>query len=191
MSAKKTRTAKKKKVKSKIDAGDLLSELQARFDAVEGKLDALLSKSAVLTRMISTERDPDFKTHATVTKKFPIPQDDKPRERKMYKVVCAQCKKDCEVPFMPKAGRPVYCKTCYSNRRSGSSPRNIPDREEIVAEIAKTLKIDITEPSKTKAVRTKKAGSKVSKTKKAGSKVSKAKKAKTKKPKTKKPKTRK
>ena len=181
-----TKKTKKKKVKKKIDVEDLLSELQARFDVIEDKLDTLLSKSAVLSRMVSTERDPGFKTHATVAKKPPIPQDKNPRERKMYKVVCAQCKSNCEVPFVPKAGRPVYCKTCYSNRRNESSPRNIPDREEIVAEIAKTLKLDITEPSKTKAFKTKKTKSKVSKTKKTKSKVSKAKKPKTKKPKAKK-----
>lgn len=186
MATKKTKTTKKKKVKKKIDVEDLLGELQARFDAIEDKLDMLLSKSAVLTRMISTERDPAFKTHATVTKKFPIPQDNNPRERKMHKVVCAQCKNNCEVPFVPRADRPVYCKTCYSNRRKESSLRNIPNREEIVAEISKTLKIDITEPSKTKAFKTKKTKSKVSKTKKTESKVSKAKKPKTKKPKAKK-----
>ncbi|MFC1479911.1 CxxC-x17-CxxC domain-containing protein [Candidatus Omnitrophota bacterium] len=181
MATKKTKTMKKKKVKKKIDGEGLLSELQARFDVVEEKLDTLLSKTAVLSRMISTERDPDFKTRATVTKKFPIIQNNNPRERKMHKAVCAQCKQNCEVPFVPRANRPVYCRTCYSNRRNNSSPRNIPDREELVAEISKTLKIDITEPSKSKAFKAKKTKSKVSKTKKTKSKVSKAKKPKTKK----------
>ena len=185
MATKKTKTTKKKKAKKKIDVEDLLSELQARFDAIEDKLDTLLSKSALLSRMISTERAPDFKTHATVAKKFPTPRDNNPIERRMYKVVCAQCKNNCEVPFVPKPGRPVYCKTCYSNRRKESSSRGIPDREEIVAEIAKTLKIDISEPSKTKAFKTKKTRSKVSKSKKTKSKASKAKKPKTKKAETK------
>ena len=88
MAAKKIKTTKKKTVKKaakkKIEVEDLLGELQARFNAIEDKLDALLSKSAVLFRMISTERDPGFKTQATVTKKFPIPQDRAPRERKMH-----------------------------------------------------------------------------------------------------------
>ncbi len=170
------KTTKKKKAKKKLDIESLLGELQARFDAVEEKLDTLLSKSAVLSRMISTERDPGFKTHATVTKKFPTPQDRPPRERKMYKVVCAECKNICEVPFEPKADRPVYCKSCYAKRRNESSRRNIPDREELVAEISKTLNVDMTEPSRTKARKTKKTKAKVSKTKKPKDKKPKAKK---------------
>lgn len=38
-------------------------------------------------------------------------------ERKMYKATCADCGKECEVPFEPKEGRPVYCKECYQKHR--------------------------------------------------------------------------
>jgi CxxC-x17-CxxC domain-containing protein len=34
--------------------------------------------------------------------------------RQMYPAVCAQCGKECEVPFEPREGRPVYCRECYS-----------------------------------------------------------------------------
>ena len=176
MATKKTKTTTKKKtVKKKIDVEHLLGEVQARFDVVEEKLDALLSKTAGLSRIISTERDPGYKTQATVTKKFPIPQDRHPRERKMHKVVCAECKTNCEVPFVPRADRPVYCKTCFSNRRNGSSHRNIPSREDVVREITKTFQINVTEPPKTKAVKTKKAAPKATKTKKTKTKITKAK----------------
>ena len=37
--------------------------------------------------------------------------------REMHKAVCADCKKECEVPFEPKEGRPVYCRECYSKHR--------------------------------------------------------------------------
>lgn len=33
--------------------------------------------------------------------------------RQFHKAVCADCGQDCEVPFKPKEGRPVYCKECY------------------------------------------------------------------------------
>lgn len=161
----KKKVAKKKVVKKKIDAEDLLVELQARFDTIEDKLDMLISRTASLSRTISTERDPGFKTQASMTKKPPIPQDRNPRERKMYKVICAQCNKECEVPFRPIANRPVYCKTCYSNRRTGSGPRKLPDREELVAKISKTLNIDVNKPSKPKRAKTKKARAKKTKSK--------------------------
>jgi len=37
-------------------------------------------------------------------------------EREMHKAKCGECGCDCEVPFKPKEGRPVYCKECYKKR---------------------------------------------------------------------------
>jgi CxxC-x17-CxxC domain-containing protein len=38
-------------------------------------------------------------------------------ERKeMTKAVCAECGKECEVPFKPDGSRPVYCRECYAKR---------------------------------------------------------------------------
>lgn len=37
--------------------------------------------------------------------------------REMHKAVCADCKQDCEVPFKPMEGKPVYCKECYSKHK--------------------------------------------------------------------------
>ena len=39
--------------------------------------------------------------------------------RVMHKAVCSECKKDCEVPFKPTAGKPIFCKECYAKK----SPR--------------------------------------------------------------------
>jgi CxxC-x17-CxxC domain-containing protein len=33
----------------------------------------------------------------------------------MYTTVCAQCGKQAEIPFEPRADRPVYCSDCYSS----------------------------------------------------------------------------
>lgn len=48
-------------------------------------------------------------------------QDNRHGERLMHKAICADCKKQCEVPFMPREGRPVYCQECFSRRKSSSS----------------------------------------------------------------------
>ena len=46
---------------------------------------------------------------------------DRPRRnfgpREMHKAVCAECGKECEVPFKPTEGKPVYCKECFRNKR--------------------------------------------------------------------------
>jgi CxxC-x17-CxxC domain-containing protein len=34
--------------------------------------------------------------------------------REMHKAICSTCKSECEVPFKPIEGKPVYCKECYS-----------------------------------------------------------------------------
>ncbi len=39
------------------------------------------------------------------------------RQRQMHPAVCASCGKDCEVPFEPRNGRPVYCSDCYTPPR--------------------------------------------------------------------------
>ena len=37
--------------------------------------------------------------------------------RQMYKVVCADCGKDTEVPFNPTGSRPVYCSDCFAKNK--------------------------------------------------------------------------
>lgn len=37
--------------------------------------------------------------------------------REMHKAVCSDCKQECEVPFKPTEGKPVYCKDCYSKHK--------------------------------------------------------------------------
>ena len=39
-------------------------------------------------------------------------------ERKMHKAVCADCGKECEVPFKPDGRTPAYCRECYLERKS-------------------------------------------------------------------------
>jgi CxxC-x17-CxxC domain-containing protein len=34
----------------------------------------------------------------------------------MHQATCAECGKSCEVPFIPKDGRPVYCTDCFTKK---------------------------------------------------------------------------
>lgn len=38
-------------------------------------------------------------------------------QREMHKVTCSECGEECEVPFKPTEGKPVYCKECYRKKR--------------------------------------------------------------------------
>ena len=35
----------------------------------------------------------------------------------MHKAICADCKKECSLPFKPSGDRPVYCQDCFSRRK--------------------------------------------------------------------------
>lgn len=47
--------------------------------------------------------------------------------REMFKAVCSNCGKDCEVPFRPTGSKPVLCSDCFE-KSGGSSSRNYERR---------------------------------------------------------------
>lgn len=49
---------------------------------------------------------------------FSAPQGGGYGERKMYKATCSDCGQECEVPFQPTEGRPVYCRECFKKHRT-------------------------------------------------------------------------
>ena len=46
----------------------------------------------------------------------------------MYLAVCARCGRQTKVPFEPRGDRPVYCSTCYEERRGTSGSGYERDR---------------------------------------------------------------
>ena len=43
--------------------------------------------------------------------------------REMHKATCAECGKECEVPFKPNGQKPVYCDECFQNHKPERSDR--------------------------------------------------------------------
>lgn len=43
--------------------------------------------------------------------------------KRMFDAVCSSCGKDCEVPFQPSAGKPVYCSDCFKKNDSAPDKR--------------------------------------------------------------------
>lgn len=41
----------------------------------------------------------------------------------MHRATCSKCGNDCEVPFRPMTGKPVFCKACFQNVRNSDSKR--------------------------------------------------------------------
>ena len=44
--------------------------------------------------------------------------EEEPESKPSFKAVCAECKQECEIPFEPREGKPVYCKDCFQSRRN-------------------------------------------------------------------------
>ena len=84
----------------------ILIEMQKQITSLEAKIDTLVARSA--PRPVEVKPLP---------KPFPR-QDNNYRERILHKTICADCRKECEVPFKPTGGRPVYCKDCFSKRKA-------------------------------------------------------------------------
>lgn len=55
-------------------------------------------------------------------------RDSGPRE--MFKTVCSNCGKECEVPFRPTSGKPVYCSDCFEKMGGRNSDGGRPERND-------------------------------------------------------------
>lgn len=38
----------------------------------------------------------------------------------MFDAVCDECGRDCQVPFRPTSGKPIYCSRCFEKQEGGS-----------------------------------------------------------------------
>ncbi len=63
-------------------------------------------------------------------------------DRRMYKVVCDKCGKECEVPFKPTSDKPIYCNECFGKGgRDKGSDQTSKQFEMINAKLDKILKV--------------------------------------------------
>lgn len=115
---------KRKKPSIKPEAGpdmmSLINKMMEHLVSLEKKIDALTSLAPLAVTRTDTAtagRRPDAIPHPPERK-----QDNGFRERILHKAVCAECNKECEVPFKPSGTRPVYCKECFAKRKNGASP---------------------------------------------------------------------
>ncbi len=143
-----------KKGKKEIDAPMMptiiegLAKLVERLEIVERKVDQVNSRiSNILFEIRGEIRQSSQQQNASHQQNpFGYSQPQRPLPtlppRQMYQVVCADCKKNTEVPFKP-GDRPVYCKECFTARKSGNDNRGntaIVSAPPVKAEKAKPAK---------------------------------------------------
>lgn len=105
-----------KRTQDEPDFLTLLQEIQQQLVFLEKKIDALSSQPQKRNRDRSYSYDRSDRKGGF-------------REKSFTKAVCAQCHKECEVPFKPIDNRPVYCSDCFSKRGDGGSFEGRRDRK--------------------------------------------------------------
>ncbi len=103
----------------------LLIKIQQRLTLLENKVDILVSRVLPAREAESKPLSAPGQKFAQVNSGNAGRQDNSNRNknRMMHKTICADCKKECEVPFRPSGDRPVYCRECFARRKAGNSLR--------------------------------------------------------------------
>ena len=96
------------------DIASLMDKIQQQLVSLEKKVDSLISQS-------SSRPSKPLRSFGHSYGQGKARQDNSFRERSFTQVVCAECGKECEVPFKPSADRPVYCRECFAKRKGGGS----------------------------------------------------------------------
>jgi len=50
-------------------------------------------------------------------------------DKQMHQATCDNCGSECEVPFKPTGGKPIYCRDCFRKMEGSEAPRRF-DRPE-------------------------------------------------------------
>ena len=143
----------KKQSKNETDLVGLLTKLGEQITALDRKVETLATlvnrtqAQSPALRPVSSAVPSALPTGGRAG--APQPQQ-QPRSRPMFQAVCADCKKDCELPFKPSGDRPVYCKECFSRRKSTNTlkapgeqkPKAVPPSPSVIH-----AAVDLPEPS--------------------------------------------
>lgn len=119
----------KKKTAKSNDINVLMAQIQEQLAVLDRKLDAFMTKSLNELAQALAASKPAQVVHVPAPSgqsSNPRPNDFRPA-RQMYAVVCFECGKDTEIPFKPSGDRPVFCKECFSKRKSGQGAKAISE----------------------------------------------------------------
>lgn len=109
------------------DIAVLMAKMQQQLVILERKIDSLISQSS--KRPFKGEHySRPFQRFDHFRRHEKRDQGNSYRERRFTQAVCADCHKECEVPFKPSGDRPVYCKDCFSRRKQAGSFKREYDR---------------------------------------------------------------
>ena len=131
----------KKQPQSELELVGLITKIQEQLAALDKKVDTLISRAQSKPLDVTPSPKP-FQQPGDPRAQPRDRQENRFRNRVMHKVICADCKKECEVPFKPSGDRPVYCKECFSRRKTSNSFKVIVENKAIEKAPAQEAAID-------------------------------------------------
>lgn len=98
---------------------DVLLRIAERMEALEKKMEVVIVQTS---GRFSEPKNPSKAFQNTTpnphsNRSDPIQNQGSPKHT-LHRAICADCHKDCEVPFKPSGERPVYCKECFKKRKT-------------------------------------------------------------------------
>jgi CxxC-x17-CxxC domain-containing protein len=99
-----------------------MAKIAERLEGLEKKMEQVIRQTSAglhgqnVQRFEHSHDGHDHRHESQSLNQNQVPQQS--NKRVMYKAVCADCRKDCEVPFKPTGERPVYCKECFAKRKA-------------------------------------------------------------------------
>ncbi len=94
-----------------------ISKIQEQLALLNKKMDMIINRVLPGHGLANLEKS------INVSVQTPRVNNNHNQAKPMYQVICADCKKECSIPFKPSGERPVYCKDCFSRRKSGTAPK--------------------------------------------------------------------
>jgi len=102
------------------DLAGLVNKMYEQLVALEKKVDTLIIRSS--DRAQDNDRFQKPGSHFRRSDRYGGARHyDRPRERNFTQAICAECGKECEVPFKPTGDRPVFCRDCFAARKDSGS----------------------------------------------------------------------
>jgi CxxC-x17-CxxC domain-containing protein len=119
----------KKQRQNEADLLGLVTRIQEQLTALDKKMDSILNKSLPQSIEGRPPLKPSFPQPMNAQGQGRERQNDYHKGRPMHRATCADCKKECELPFKPSGDRPVYCKECFLRRRTSNTLKVITDNK--------------------------------------------------------------
>ena len=100
--------------KTRSDVNGFMANIQQQLAALAKKVDALLGRAPAE----GTKAEPAPRSAGSPASSGGGRSPRGKSGRSMHQAVCADCHKNCEIPFKPTGERPVYCKECFAKLKA-------------------------------------------------------------------------